>query len=200
VAGLAQLVEQRFCKPWVGGSSPSTGTKFLGRSTSRGQRTGGAISASVLSHFSGLRRHFRSSARRSRARSARRAREAAVDFAVLAFWAWAHAENSESERIAFARAKRTVSQPRRKSLKSLGAKSDHFVELFAFNDLTSFSLRAVTSSVLAPGRRRKARFERRSPCALTAPRAESSFETSRLRAALRSRPRGWPRGSNSEKR
>ena len=25
-AGLAQLVEQRFCKPWVGGSSPSTGT------------------------------------------------------------------------------------------------------------------------------------------------------------------------------
>ena len=28
-AGLAQLVEQRFCKPWVGGSSPSTGTKSL---------------------------------------------------------------------------------------------------------------------------------------------------------------------------
>ncbi len=26
-AGLAQLAEQRFCKPWVGGSSPSTGTK-----------------------------------------------------------------------------------------------------------------------------------------------------------------------------
>ena len=25
-AGLAQLVEQRFCKPKVGGSSPSTGT------------------------------------------------------------------------------------------------------------------------------------------------------------------------------
>lgn len=25
-AGLAQLVEQRFCKPWVGGSSPSAGT------------------------------------------------------------------------------------------------------------------------------------------------------------------------------
>ena len=27
-AGLAQLVEQRFCKPKVGGSSPSIGTKF----------------------------------------------------------------------------------------------------------------------------------------------------------------------------
>ena len=28
-AGLAQLVEQRFCKPKVGGSSPSPGTTFL---------------------------------------------------------------------------------------------------------------------------------------------------------------------------
>jgi hypothetical protein len=28
-AGLAQLVEQRFCKPKVGGSSPSTGATFL---------------------------------------------------------------------------------------------------------------------------------------------------------------------------
>jgi hypothetical protein len=26
IAGLAQLVEQRFCKPLVGGSSPSAGT------------------------------------------------------------------------------------------------------------------------------------------------------------------------------
>jgi hypothetical protein len=28
-AGLAQLVEQRFCKPKVGGSSPSTGTNLF---------------------------------------------------------------------------------------------------------------------------------------------------------------------------
>lgn len=28
-AGLAQLVEQRFCKPKVAGSNPATGTTFL---------------------------------------------------------------------------------------------------------------------------------------------------------------------------
>jgi hypothetical protein len=67
-------------------------------SPARRLRTGGAIFESVLSHFKGLRRHFRVAV----SRNVRRASpEAAVDFAQSRFCFATGGETSKSERIHF---------------------------------------------------------------------------------------------------
>jgi hypothetical protein len=90
-----------------------------------------------LSDSNGLRRHFRV----ADSRTVRRARpESAVDFALLHFGPRRGGKTGKSEAF-FRRAKRTVSRAGRKSLRSLGAKSGNFQQLFVFNGLTPFSFR-----------------------------------------------------------
>jgi hypothetical protein len=110
--------EYRVIVPHLGSiANQSYGVRLIGSPAAR-LEPGGAISESVLSDSNGLR-HSRVAGPRNLRRASR---EAAVDFAALAFWASKSGKTAKAKGF-FRRAKRAVSRRWPQVLEIIGARN-----------------------------------------------------------------------------